>query len=126
MFSYFKNKKNNRRRSEYVNDVKIFIQVHFVRERSSERYKYNTLSLKTDPERDACREWYEEHNNPTSFADIVQIYLDEKKINLFTRANSLRFKREFDAAEGIYQSLVSEFPEEAEAYWGLYLCRYGI
>lgn len=51
---------------------------------------------------------------------------NEKKINLFTRANSLRFKREFDAAEGIYQSLVSEFPEEAEAYWGLYLCRYGI
>ena len=51
---------------------------------------------------------------------------NEKKINLFTRANRLRFKCEFDAAEGIYQSLVSEFPEEAEAYWGLCLCRYGI
>lgn len=104
MFSYFKNKKNNRRRSEYVDDVKIFIQVHFVRERSSERYKYNTLSLKTDPERDACREWYEEHNNPTSFADIVNIYLDEKKINLNNIISSYKLDKDvlnFDEAHPI-------------------------
>ena len=51
---------------------------------------------------------------------------NEKKINLFNRANRLRFKCEFDSADGIYQNIVSEFPNEAEAYWGLCLCKYGI
>ena len=51
---------------------------------------------------------------------------DEKKINLFTRANRLRQANEFDKASGVYESIVTEFPEEAEAYWGLILCKYGI
>ncbi len=51
---------------------------------------------------------------------------DEKKITLFTRANRLRAACEFDKAAGIYESIVSEFPEEAEAYWGLILCKFGI
>jgi len=51
---------------------------------------------------------------------------DEKKLALFNRANNLRFKSEFDKAAGIYESIVSEFPDEAEAYWGLVLCKYGI
>ena len=51
---------------------------------------------------------------------------DEKKINLFTRANRLRSACEFDKAFGVYESVVAEFPEEAEAYWGLILCKYGI
>lgn len=50
----------------------------------------------------------------------------EKKLNLFNRAHRLRFKNEFDKAEAIYESIISEFPEEAEAYWGICLCRYGI
>ena len=51
---------------------------------------------------------------------------DEKKANLFNRANRLRFGNEFDRAAGIYESIIAEFPEEAEAYWGLVLCKYGI
>ena len=51
---------------------------------------------------------------------------DEKKITLFSRANRLRFACEFDKAAGVYESIVAEFPEEAEAYWGLVLCKYGI
>lgn len=51
---------------------------------------------------------------------------DEKKIALFGRANRLRFACEFDKAAGIYESIVVDFPEEAEAYWGLVLCKYGI
>lgn len=50
----------------------------------------------------------------------------EKKINLFTRANRLRIACEFDKASAVYESIVTEFPEEAEAYWGLVLCKYGI
>lgn len=51
---------------------------------------------------------------------------DEKKLNLFSRANRLRFGCEFDKAAGVYESIVVDFPEEAEAYWGLILCKYGI
>ena len=51
---------------------------------------------------------------------------NEKKTKLFERASRLRFECEFDKAATIYESIVSEFPEEAEAYWGLVLCKYGI
>ena len=51
---------------------------------------------------------------------------NEKKMTLFNRANRLRFNNEFDKAAGVYESIVADFPEEAEAYWGLVLCKYGI
>jgi len=51
---------------------------------------------------------------------------DEKKMNLFNRAQRLLRACEFDKAAGVYESIVAEYPEEAEAYWGLVLCKYGI
>ena len=51
---------------------------------------------------------------------------NEKKLTLFARANRLRLACEFDKAAGVYESIVADFPTEAEAYWGLGLCRYGI
>ena len=51
---------------------------------------------------------------------------DEKKLTLFARAGRLRAACEFDKAAGIYEAIVADFPEEAEAYWGLVLCKYGI
>ena len=51
---------------------------------------------------------------------------NEKKLNLFNRANRLRQNNEFDKASAIYESIIAEFPEEAEAYWGLLLCNFGI
>ena len=51
---------------------------------------------------------------------------NEKKLTLFSRANRLRFGCEFDNAAGVYESIIAEFPKEAEAYWGLVLCKYGI
>lgn len=51
---------------------------------------------------------------------------NEKKLALFNRANRLRFNCEFDKAAGVYEAIVADFPEEAEAYWGLVLCKYGI
>ena len=50
----------------------------------------------------------------------------EKKINLFNRANRLRFVGEFDQAATIYENIIAEFPDEAEAYWGACLCKFGI
>lgn len=74
-------KKKFKRRQTLCEEADIFIQVHFVRERNSEKYKFNTLTLKDDPDRTACKEWYEAHNNPETFADILHIYLEEKKID---------------------------------------------
>ena len=51
---------------------------------------------------------------------------DEKKMKLFDRANRLRFNCEFDKAGEVYENIIEEFPEEAEAYWGNLLCKYGI
>jgi alpha-tubulin suppressor-like RCC1 family protein len=51
---------------------------------------------------------------------------NEKKITLFGRAGRLLRACEFDKAAGVFESIVAEFPEEAEAYWGLVLCKFGI
>lgn len=51
---------------------------------------------------------------------------NEKKVKLYNRANTCRLHNEFDMALSVYQSIVSEFPHDAEAYWGLCLCKYGI
>ncbi|MBQ9045150.1 MAG: TIR domain-containing protein [Oscillospiraceae bacterium] len=51
---------------------------------------------------------------------------DEKKLKLFERANRLRRACEFDKAAGVYESIVADFDTEAEAYWGLVLCKFGI
>ena len=56
----------------------------------------------------------------------VPIVDDEKKIKLFERANRLRSNCEFDKAAGVYENIVADYSEEAEGYWGLLLCRYGI
>ncbi|MBQ9518501.1 MAG: toll/interleukin-1 receptor domain-containing protein [Firmicutes bacterium] len=51
---------------------------------------------------------------------------DEKKTNLFNRATQLRRANEFDRAIAVYEQLIAQFPDEAEAYWGMVLCEYGI
>ena len=51
---------------------------------------------------------------------------DEVATNLFNRANNLRLKCEFDKAAQIYEKIVQENDSEAEAHWGLVLCKYGI
>ena len=51
---------------------------------------------------------------------------DEKRVKLYERANRLRLNNEFDKAYGVYESIIAESSEEAEAYWGLVLCKYGI
>ena len=45
---------------------------------------------------------------------------------LFNRANMLRMKSEFDKAESLYEKILQNDSEQAEAYWGLILCKYGI
>ena len=51
---------------------------------------------------------------------------DDRKINLYDRANHFRRNSEFDKAMRIYEQILSEDSTDAEAYWSLVLCRYGI
>ena len=51
---------------------------------------------------------------------------DEGLQNLFNRANLLRMKSEFDKAAEIYEKILQRSATEAEAHWGLILCKYGI
>lgn len=51
---------------------------------------------------------------------------DDTKLALYEKANALRRENEFDLAQDIYMDIISDYPEEAEAYWGAVLCRYGI
>ncbi len=51
---------------------------------------------------------------------------DEKRANLYDRANHFRRNNEFDKAAALYEQIVAEDTNDAEAYWSLVLCRYGI
>lgn len=51
---------------------------------------------------------------------------DEKKSALYDRANHFRRNNEFDKAVGIYEQILDEDTADAEAYWSLVLCKYGI
>ena len=51
---------------------------------------------------------------------------DDRKANLYDRANHFRRSNDFDKAMGIYEQILNEDSTDAEAYWSLVLCRYGI
>ena len=51
---------------------------------------------------------------------------DDRRTNLYDRANHFRRANEFDKAAGIYEQILNEDSADAEAYWSLVLCRYGI
>ena len=51
---------------------------------------------------------------------------DENIQALFNRANLLRQKNEFDKAEALYEKILVADSTEAEAYWGVILCKFGI
>lgn len=51
---------------------------------------------------------------------------DERIVNLFNRATHYRQQNEFDKAIATYESILEEDSENAEAYWGLVLSKYGI
>ena len=51
---------------------------------------------------------------------------DDRRANLYDRANHFRRNSDFDKAAGIYEQILNEDKTDAEAYWSLVLCRYGI
>ena len=51
---------------------------------------------------------------------------DDKKENMYDRANHFRRNNDYDKAMNIYEQILNEDNSDAEAYWSLVLCRYGI
>ena len=51
---------------------------------------------------------------------------DEIVVNMFNRANNLRLKYEFDKAAEVYEKILDIDNSQAEAHWGIVLCKYGI
>ena len=51
---------------------------------------------------------------------------DDKIERLYDRASHFRRNNEFDKAIAIYEEILNEDTRDAEAYWSLVLCRYGI
>ena len=51
---------------------------------------------------------------------------DDRQANLYDRAHQLRLNNEFDKAAAIYEQILAEDNTDAEAYWSLVLCTYGV
>ncbi len=51
---------------------------------------------------------------------------DDRRANMYDRANHLRRANEFDKAARMYEQILNEDPEDSEAYWSLVLCEFGI
>ena len=51
---------------------------------------------------------------------------DDRKVNLYDRAGHFRRNNEFDKALAIYEQILNEDNTDAESYWSIVLCRYGI
>lgn len=51
---------------------------------------------------------------------------DNERTNLYDRANHFRRNNEYDKAMSIYEQILNEDKTDAEAYWSLVLCKYGI
>ncbi len=51
---------------------------------------------------------------------------NDRRTNMYDRANHFLRNKEFDKAMGIYEQILGEDTTDAEAYWSIILCRYGI
>ena len=51
---------------------------------------------------------------------------DERRANLYDRAGHFRRMSDFDKAMALYEQILNEDTTDAEAYWSIVLCRYGI
>ncbi len=51
---------------------------------------------------------------------------NETRINLYDRANHFRRNNDYDKAMSIYEQLLNIDKTDAEAYWSILLCKYGV
>lgn len=59
-------------------------------------------------------------------AQALPKFEDERIGNLYSRAEHYRKNNEFDKAQALYEEIVNEHPEDADGYWSVVLCKYGV
>ena len=59
-------------------------------------------------------------------AQTIPNETDEQFLRIYARGNNLRTQGEFDKAYSTYSQLLASGKEDAEIYWNLLLCKYGI
>ncbi len=61
-----------------------------------------------------------------SYVKFIETKTSSEIIALLNQANSLRNKGEFDDACEIYETIAKKDSNNAEGFWGMFLCEYGI
>lgn len=51
---------------------------------------------------------------------------DDRRAQMYDRANHFRRNNDYDKAAGIYETILNEDTTDAEAYWSLVLCKFGV
>ncbi len=51
---------------------------------------------------------------------------DERRMQMFDRANHFRRNSDYDKAMSLFEQILNEDKTDAEAYWSIVLCRYGV
>ena len=58
--------------------------------------------------------------------NIKQEEITNEEVVLLTNASTKLRMADFDDAEELYRDCIKKYPNNAEAYWGLILSKYGI
>jgi len=61
-----------------------------------------------------------------SMQTVPIVHDNEQLFALHNRANTFRLKQEFDKAMNTYEAILTEAPKDAEAHYGMFLCKYGV
>ena len=51
---------------------------------------------------------------------------DERRMQMYDRANHFRRNSDYDKAMSVFEQILNEDRTDAEAYWSIVLCRYGV
>ncbi|MCR4697580.1 MAG: TIR domain-containing protein [Lachnospiraceae bacterium] len=60
------------------------------------------------------------------YCGSANVFTFVDRFALYNQANYLRQRNEFDRAINVYENILNEHPEDAEASFGIALCKYGI
>ncbi len=79
-----------------------------------------------------CGNLFDSQNAPVAFCSVcgskqtLPVVTNDGYLSLLSKADELRFLGDYEKASGIYELLAGEMPTDAEIYWSLVMCRYGI
>ncbi|MGN1203216.1 MAG: toll/interleukin-1 receptor domain-containing protein [Eubacterium sp.] len=59
-------------------------------------------------------------------SQTIPTFIEPKAQEIYNRANSYLMHNEFDKAENLYNQILFDNKEDADAYWNILLCRYGV